>query len=72
MTVPKIPCIVSQSMAEFIRNSALYSNNIEANGNASMSLSDKLKDWFERIKEHLPKDLLEEGEVLIDKITDEL
>lgn len=72
LSMGAIPCIVSQSMAEFIRNSSLYNDNIEANGNVSMSLSDKLEDWFERIKEHLPNDLLEEGEVLIEKITDEL
>ena len=59
-------------MAEFIKNSSLYNKTIEESENLPMSLSDKLEDWFERIKEHLPNDLLEEGEVLIEKITDEL
>ncbi len=72
LSMGAIPCIVSQSIAEFIKNSSLYNKTIEESENLPMSLSDKLEDWFGRIKEFLPKNLLEEGEVLVEKITDEL
>ena len=51
-----------------IRSSSVYTARIAEEHHAPMPLSEKLKAWFSDAREHLPVDLEEQGEELLEEV----
>ena len=68
LTYGATPYFMNNRMAEMIRSSTVYTARIAEEHHAPMPLSEKLKAWFSDAREHLPVDLEEQGEELLEEV----
>ena len=68
LTYGATPYFMNNRMAEMIRSSTVYTARIAEENHAPMPLSEKLKTWFSDAREHLPVDLEEQGEELLEEV----
>ena len=68
LTYGATPYFMNNRMAEMIRSSSVYTARIAEEHHAPMPLSEQLKAWFSDAREHLPVDLEEQGEKLLEEV----